>query len=238
MVEVALVQIFNGHANCIRFLTLLKELVLHGDASAEGARRRHLVEARLDDFPVDNFLIRTAFLVILKLVIDDADGDFAHHRVWPLEVAVLELFVVEARFVHLTQVVVVNAQVLIRDNLRVHVFGVPGQLQELLEAVCRLEVLLEQPVHVAELLVRDHLVAEHELVLALVLQLSKHVSRLAEVFEVHADHAVCLQRPVVAEELVLLLFFDQLAQGLQDGENGKLLDLPGRVLVVNLVHSD
>ena len=124
----------------------------------------------------------------------------------------LELEVVKAGLVHAAQVEVVDAQVLIRLHLSIHIFGVPGELQELFEAIGRFEVLFEQSVDVAKLLVSDHFVLKHVLFLTLMLESFEHVFRLLQVFKVHADHTVGLQRPIVTVELIFLLFFNQVTK--------------------------
>ena len=77
-------------------------------------------------------------------------------------------------------------------------------------------MILQQSVHVAKLLVSNHFVLEHELLLTHMLQSSEDIPRLIKILKVHAHHTVCLQCPVVAIELVLLLLFYQVAESIHD----------------------
>ena len=77
----------------------------------------------------------------------------------------------------------------------------------------------QKSVYIPELLVSDHFVMEHLLFLALMFQLSENFLGIFQVFKVHADHSICLQSPIQAMKLILVLLLDQTAQSVKDGEH-------------------
>ena len=144
-----------------------------------------------------------------------------------LKKALLELLIVEASFSHVTQIEVVDAQVLISNQFSVKIRIVPSELQKLLEAESRFGIVFEAPVNVAQLFVCDHFVFELQVILAFVFNSREYFAGHLEIFEVHCDLAKCFQGPVKAEKCLFLVLFYKVAQGLQNREHCVALHLTG-----------
>ena len=219
-------------------LVFASHLELNSDAASKRARRWHLVEAGLDQLSVDVLLFRPACLLVLDLVLDDANGDLPHNGICRFKLTILVLVVIVISLLHRSEVKVVDAQILVCLHLGAHVVVEPGELEVLLEAACSLGMLLEKPIDVSKLLVSHHLVVEHLLLLALVLESPKDLLGLLQVLKVHTDHPVSLEGPVEAMETVFIFLFEQAGEGVEYGKHGALLLLPRVILALKMTHAD
>ena len=76
--------------------------------STEGTWRWHALKVSLDKFAIYPTLVRPALFEILDLVLDDADGDFAHHGLLIFKLAVLVFLVIVSRLIKLAHIKVIN----------------------------------------------------------------------------------------------------------------------------------
>jgi len=83
------------------------QFLLYRYPSTKGTRRWHAIETCLYDLSIHDFFGSSTLLKHLNLVLDNSSGNFAHNRLGPLKLAILELVVVEHSLLHLSQVKVV-----------------------------------------------------------------------------------------------------------------------------------